>query len=131
MGEHSRLMVLDVDPMLAQHIAVALARYFPWARDQGLRPPKELLDLAAMLQKRDRACQGGTTFDTSTDRPHADAVPLLVTKSETAAMLGVSTRTVSRLAAEGRLEAVKVAGSTRFRRHDVLQLVEATDMEGA
>ncbi|MHB1433604.1 MAG: helix-turn-helix domain-containing protein [Streptosporangiaceae bacterium] len=54
----------------------------------------------------------------------ADAVPdRLITAAEAARRLGVSARTVDRLAERGDLERVKVLGATRFRASDVAAIV--------
>ena len=47
----------------------------------------------------------------------------LISTAETARRLGVSARTVDRLAERGDLERVKVLGSTRFRASDVAAIV--------
>jgi excisionase family DNA binding protein len=48
----------------------------------------------------------------------------LLSKPEVAELLGVSTRTVERMAAAGQLNSIKVRGAVRFRMVDVLRILQ-------
>jgi len=54
----------------------------------------------------------------------------LLRAQEVATMLAVSTRLVWRFRSEGRLPAVQIAGSTRFRASDVRRLIEEGTKRG-
>jgi len=114
------MFFLELDQQAAAHVAAALSSHFHWARDNGYRPPPELLDLADRCLKGARGGQAGTAVDAIADR--ADAAPvtaLLLSYRQAAAVLGVSVRTITRLVAAGELPSVHVGGIVRIRREDV------------
>ena len=49
----------------------------------------------------------------------------LLTPDEAASFLSVSTRTLKRIVAEGKLDAIKIRGSMRFRLEDLEGFIEA------
>lgn len=110
--------------VLFAHLARALARYVPEAervaRQNGSTVPEELLKAAAFFEDCGTLRQGATPLDEPGDVEDRGAMthPVL-TKREAAASLRLSVRQVERLIAAGKLEAVKLEGSTRIRRDDL------------
>lgn len=91
---------------------------------RGENPPSKARQFAECLATLRQDGTGRATFAPFVDDSSHDDGVALITTSAAADLLGVSTRTVNRLVADGRLERVKVRGATRFRRHDVLALSE-------
>lgn len=60
----------------------------------------------------------------NTDRP-ATAEPLLYTRRQVAAMLGLCEKSVWALTRSGRLPAVRIGRAVRYSRDDILTFIEA------
>jgi excisionase family DNA binding protein len=56
----------------------------------------------------------------------ADSYPCLLTTADVALHLGVSTATVTRLAAAGQLRRIRIGGSTRYDIADVESLISSS-----
>jgi excisionase family DNA binding protein len=123
------IFVVEVDAAAAGHLAAALARYFTWARDNGLRPPTEFVGFADRClaeAKRLRLGQDGAHVDVLAGLMESAAMPepLLVDQKEVARLLNTSISTVKRMVAAGQLPGVKLGRATRVRRADVDAYVE-------
>jgi excisionase family DNA binding protein len=119
---------------IARHLSHALSRYVRQLHQEGRPVPRELVDLAALLgllarscQEMPSSCQEMTTVADNVpgDHPTRMAERLLITTSEAAERLGVSVRTVHRLAASGRLPRVRIERLVRFRVSDVEAYVQS------
>ena len=102
------------------HLAVALGLYARRLRSEGLAVPPLVLEVAEWAGDCARNRQTATVLDAFAarlDGPHMS--PRLLTKADTAQVLGVSVRTLERLAATGALVPVRVEGSVRYRVTDV------------
>ena len=65
-----------------------------------------------------------STLLTEPQVSHADRLPSLLTPTEVARVLRITTRTVNRYAIDGRLQRVKIGQRlSRYRREDVLALI--------
>lgn len=114
-------MILILDGDDASHVALAITHYMPWAKDQGLRPSPRLLEAAEAIIEARRG-QVGTNPSPAPARVDTAPMPterLLATENQTAELLSCSTRTVRRMAADGRLDPVRLGGVTRYRRSDI------------
>ena len=99
------LLALRLDPVAARHLTRALEVHRRWCRDNGVRLPAALSDLA-LLATAGQGTTNGHGAEELADDGHMS--PLVYTYAEAAERLRVSERTVQRLVAEGRLPAVEV-----------------------
>lgn len=116
----SGLLVLDVEPRLAGHLAVALEAHLTWLRRSSLREPDGLQQLANLL--RSRASQGlvGPALDDLARLAEADLVtPMTRTYDQAATALNCSTRHVKRLVAKGEVPSIDIGGLARIRVSDL------------
>ena len=120
-GEVSRMH--DV----VRHVALALSRYICQLHHDGIAAPCELEELAALLGLLVKSRQDVTCIADGVRVSHHPCVEsrLLITKREAAERIGVSVRTVERLAASGRLPLVHIERSVRFRVTDVEAFVQS------
>jgi excisionase family DNA binding protein len=115
-----RVAVLGLDDVVAQHLVRAVAEHARWCRTNGILLPSVLADLLAAL-----ACDGQ-------ERPPVappvfepdDGAVLLFDYHAAGRRLGVSERTVRRLAAAGKLAVVNVEGCRRIRATDLADYVK-------
>jgi len=106
---------------LFAHLALALARHEKACARDRIKVPAELITFRALLTASASLRQDPTPMAVSTASSDAEPVTdkLLMTKRETAALLGVSVRTVERLVTSGSLSPVQVSRSVRFLRADL------------
>ena len=114
---------------LIAHLVIALSRYHRQLRAEGGGVPAQIEDLIAFLTDRARARQDVPTLGAAS-APSAAPRRLLVTKSEAAAQLGVSLRTIERLISAGRLPLVHVEGAARVRVTDLWAYVQSLEGDG-
>jgi excisionase family DNA binding protein len=108
-------------PELVRHLTMALSGHAKRLNKGGFAVPREVEELTAFLTYI-ASMRQEPPFAAETGEPgHYVHVPdpLLVTKAEAAERLGVSVRTIERLAAAGRLPQVHVERSARFRVKDL------------
>lgn len=115
-----RMVVLGLDDVLALHLTRALAEHGKWCRTNGIRLPEVL---ARLLDNLACAGQERSTVAPGMFEPDDGAV-LLLDYHAAAARLGVSERTVRRLAAAGKLAVVNVEGCRRIRATDLADYVK-------
>ncbi len=103
------------------HLALALARHEKACARDRICVPAELVAVREFLTAAATTRQDATPFAAPAPPADADTVTdkLLLTKRETAALLGVSVRTVERLVSSGSLSPVRVSGSVRILRADL------------
>jgi excisionase family DNA binding protein len=120
-GESSLTPSAPPTPEAIKHLALAMCRYVRQRRQLGLRVPAEIEALAAFLMSSVTIRPRPTAvIEDLGAMPHDHVVgQLLVTKAEAAERLGVSTRTVERLVAAGRLPLVHVERAARLRVSDL------------
>jgi excisionase family DNA binding protein len=114
---------------LAAFAALALAKQVRVSAKNGKHVPASVVELAALLLRM--AAPDGAqrpTRDRPAKGPHnrVMADPLLLTTVDVARLLAVSERTVRAMAADGRLTAVRIGGSVRYRRADIEALIAAS-----
>jgi excisionase family DNA binding protein len=114
----------EIADEMVPHLALAVAYYrreiLP--RD-GMPTPPELVEVQEWATKAARHGQARPTLAGAAATSDDRLVSLLLMQSEVADMLRSSTRTVRRLTAAGKLRAVSLEGSTRYRRSDVEEYV--------
>jgi excisionase family DNA binding protein len=112
---------------VARHLAMALTSHVRRLHRDGYPVPRELHSLANLLSQLASTRQDPPEAARGGERRHYERVPdrLLVTKAEAAERLGVSVRTVERLAATGRLPQVHIERSARFRVKDLESYVDS------
>ena len=109
----------DSEELLA-HVAAALALHARRMRSEGRSVPPGLLVIAEWAADCVRSRHSPTVLDGLARVLDGRVMdPLLLTKHDAATLLRMSVRTVERMAANGTLTPVKVAGSVRFRRSDL------------
>ncbi|CCH77736.1 Excisionase/Xis, DNA-binding (modular protein) [Nostocoides japonicum T1-X7] len=109
------LLVLEVTPEAAGHIAVALLLHAKEARKAALDLPVGLDDLTTAFVNRARRGQDGSPLqDLWKVRQAAVVTPRLLTYADTAKALGVGESTVKRLVRRGDITAVHVLGAARI-----------------
>jgi len=120
-------------PDLIIHLALALSQHLRELRRSGMPVPREIDELAASLLQSAKSRQDTTFVDSYLRRTHYARVPdrMLLTKAEAAERLGVSIRTVERLAATGRLPLVHVERAARIRVSDLEAYVHNLATDGA
>lgn len=116
----STVVVLGLPDTTAQHLLRAVAQHARWCRSNGVALPPDLTRLLAELAP---GGQRRPTLEPVALEPHHDAV-LLLDYDGAAARLGVSSRTVRRLTAAGKLPVVGVGGCKRIRASDLADYVE-------
>lgn len=118
-----RTLSLDLD----QAIELGRLALVGWmqAQRQGKNPPVHLRRMAEGLANLGQFRPGPDNFGpvAVVGAHDADVSPLL-REREAADVLGVSARSLRRMASAGRVERVKVGGSTRYRRVDIDRLIE-------
>lgn len=117
---------------LIAHLVVALSRYLRQLRAEGGRVPTQMEELVAALTNGVRARPGVAILDPCRAAYGRSAMPkrLLITKTDTAELLGVSLRTIERLISAGRLPLVHVEGAARVRVSDLETYVQDLKAEG-
>jgi excisionase family DNA binding protein len=117
---------------LIAHLVIALSRYLRQLRAEGGRVPAQIEELIAFQTDRVRALHGVPTLDPWRAASDPSAMPrrLLVSKSDAAALLGVSVRTIERLIAAARLPLVHVEGAARIRVTDLEAYVQGLEANG-
>jgi excisionase family DNA binding protein len=117
---------------LIAHLVVALSRYLRQLRTDGVRVPAQVEALMTFLTDPSRALHDVPVHESGRPTSQAAAIPkrLLVTKSDAAAMLGVSLRTIERLISAGRLPLVHVEGAARVRVTDLEAYVQGLQTDG-
>jgi hypothetical protein len=105
---------------LTLHLGAALAGHVRRLRADGVRPPAELLALAAAFPAR--GGQPRTLLEP--DALGADDGRMLFDAEELAAVLHVSERTARRMQATGEVPSVSVAGKRLTRAEDLRRFVE-------
>lgn len=116
------MILLDLNPPLAGHVAVALARHRQALRREQLTVPDGFGDLLDAMTRLARQGRDTTDLASATDLSDYAPVPapLLLTKAEAAEALSMSVRNLDRVVASGRLQAVRTgAASVRIRRVDL------------
>jgi excisionase family DNA binding protein len=114
------VLVFDVAPPLAGHLAVALQTHLKWLRRSQLREPEGLQDMVDLFRMRASGGQRVTAVDALEELRDATAMaPLLITYEQAARSLSCSPRQVKRLIAAGDLAAVRVGGLARIRVTDL------------
>lgn len=109
------MLVLDVDPWTAGHLAAAIRAHRHRLRRDYLDCPAELEAIEVAATRRARTSQAATAVVEAAE--HADGEPMLLLTKETAAgALSVSPRTIQRLIAAGELPTVAVGRSRRIHR---------------
>lgn len=93
----------------------------------GLPEPKSLDPLIALFSSSDVWPQLAATVDmVGAEREAGQAMDRLLTYGETADRLGIATRTVRRMVADGRLPAVRLSARTvRVRESDLAEVLNA------
>ncbi|WP_030443149.1 helix-turn-helix domain-containing protein [Actinoplanes subtropicus] len=115
-------MILVVDDTIGRHLAAALRAHIRQLRQEGMPIPAALAELASVAANRR---QSPPTFDVAADSGDSAPVDALTLDFHAAGCrLGVSARSVSRLVADGKLPAVKVAGFRRIRAKDIESYVD-------
>lgn len=104
------IIVLD-NPGTRRQLAAAVGLYCDTLRRNGRPVPPDLRDLRRSLEAR--GGQGRPNLDRGCYRSQIDPALLAVTYEEAGRRIGVSSRTVRRLVAQGQLEAITVAGALR------------------
>lgn len=94
--------LLVLTPTLTRHVLLALTRHSRALRLQGVRPPAELNALMDMLA----ATSGQHVTNPVELAPQVE--PDHVSTVEAAHRLGVSSRTVRRMIADGRLDSARI-----------------------
>jgi excisionase family DNA binding protein len=121
-------VILVVDGAVGRHLAAALSAHIRELRRDGLPIPPALAEIAAV------AATGGQarpSVDDSAVSGDPAAVDQLAFDYRAAAdRLGVSDRSVRRLVADGKLDAVEVAGCKRIRAADLENYVAALPAVG-
>lgn len=114
-------------PEVLRHLTMALSGHVQRLRLEGFVVPRELEDLTCLLTYLARSRQEPPPSAVRDELRHDGRMPdrLLVTKAEAAERLGVSLRTVERLAATGRLKQVHVERSARIRVKDLESYVDS------
>jgi excisionase family DNA binding protein len=114
-------------PETVRLLALALSGHVRRLRQEGLSVPREVEELTAFLVRLAMMRQDPSTPAKEHALAHHVHVPerLLVTKGEAAERLGVSIRTIERLAATGRLRQVHVERLARFRVSDLEAYVDS------
>jgi excisionase family DNA binding protein len=127
------LLVLEVDPVLARHLARAVEHYRDALARHGYPRPAGLLDLQAAAERAARTAipgdsrQDGTPpVDSSADALYGGRRDLL-TQRRAAAMVGVSERTIRSWLDRGELLSVRVAGRRRIRAADLERFTRGAD----
>jgi excisionase family DNA binding protein len=116
------LVVIDDD--LARDLLRAIGCYAEHLKSLDRRLPRSLLSLADGIVSA-RARQEATGLAPVGVDPEGGAMDkLLLTAKEAAGALGVGERTVQRMIADGKLEAVKIGNATRVKRATVEALVD-------
>jgi excisionase family DNA binding protein len=95
-------LIIAADERLTRHLALALASHLRWCRRNAVEAPAELGNLLATLEAR-----SGQERPKSQD-PAGIRDGLCVNYSTAARTLGVSERTVRRMASDGRLTVIPV-----------------------
>jgi len=114
------VIVLSVTAEVAGHVTIALQEHRKWARRAGLALPEELPEIERALAIRARRGQDGTPLEDLWSVRHAQTMtPRLLDYAAAGQVLGVSVRTIKRLAAAGALTPVRVLGASRIRVEDV------------
>jgi excisionase family DNA binding protein len=114
------MFIVDVDPQLAAHLAVAITTYTDRARRSYRAVPAELHQLARSLAAQAMAGQAGPTLNHPAPGAHAEKVDQrLLTITQVAAALNMSTRTVRRRITSGALPAVHCGHLARIRVADL------------
>ncbi len=112
-------MIVDLDASCWAHLHAALQMHRRWCRENALAMPSDLTALSEHANRvRDRQTPPGAGVSAAL----VDAVSmsaLTATYSDVARRLGVSKRTVERLAAAGTLPSVDVGGVPRIRVADL------------
>lgn len=122
---------LTISPEAASHVAAALGKHREEWRRMGLAVPREVVQLHEAFAIVATSGQARPTFDQVAELSEAAAVTRgLLTTEQTAQALGVSPRTVRRLAAAGELPRVRIGGSVRFRSSDIDGHLEGLAQEG-
>lgn len=123
------MILLTDDRVLAGHVAIALARHRQALRREQVTAPEGFDDLLDAMTRLARSGQAATHLDPVADlAEYAPVTPLLLTKAEAGEALGISTRSVDRLIADGRLTAVRTGtASVRIRRSDLENYVASLD----
>jgi excisionase family DNA binding protein len=108
-------------PALLRHLLVAVSTHAHRLQQDGRVLPGQVEDLLIFLRLGVRICQDMPHSAEGAEVGHYAPVPerLLITKAEAAERLGVSLRTVDRLAAAGHLPLVHVERLARFRVKDL------------
>lgn len=118
-GTH-RMLIVDVDPQIAAHLAIAITTYTDRARRSYRAVPPELHLFAQALTTQAMAGQAGPTLDHPVVQPHAEKVDQrLLTITQVADALHMSARTVRRRITSGDLPAVHCGHLARIRVADL------------
>ncbi|BCB79141.1 hypothetical protein GCM10022251_19660 [Phytohabitans flavus] len=119
-------MTVHLTPALAAHLAVALRRHLRTLRADGVPPPAALVALAdALLSGQERpklGCWCGCADAGTTVAPGAAAT---VDAATAAGLLGISVRSLRRLAASGQIPQVRIGRRVRYRLADLERFLEA------
>jgi len=113
-------MLIVADARVAAHMAVAITTYADNARRKYRAVPPELRPIARALAASAMASQAGPTLDHPAPVAHGERVDAqLLTISQVAEALHVSTRTVQRRITSGDLPAVHCGQLVRIRVADL------------
>jgi excisionase family DNA binding protein len=127
----SRVVVLDLSPSVAVHVAHAIAMHRADFDRRGLAVPPDLLAVQAMCASRAMPGQDGPPVEIVPARHHRqDVTTRLLTKAGAAQALGVSESTAKRLIRIGQLASVHVGGLTRVRCEDLDAYLQTLTPEG-
>lgn len=116
------MILLDLDPVLAGHLAIALEHHRRRLRAEHRAMPDGFDELAAMARREAMTVPDSSFLDGArnvSDNAVMTSAPLLLTLDEAVVVLGLSMSTVKRLAASGELPRVNVGRAVRVHRDDL------------
>lgn len=114
-------MIIVADDSLRRHLATALTAHMRELHRGGIVAPVHLRELVAELA---RSGLERTTIDDEDQAPEDQAMVLTLDYRTAGTALGVSDRSIRRLVAAGKLDAVEVAGCKRIRIADLREYVD-------
>jgi excisionase family DNA binding protein len=102
------------------HLERAVEMHRRWCRDQRIRVPAELDALLEVL----RSCQEPSSAPPRLGPGDDAGVPLAYPYDEAGRLLAVSSSTITRMVADGRLRAVTIGRARRIPRTELERLLE-------
>ncbi len=121
-----RVLILDLDPATALHLAVALDAHAKTCRANGLGLPADLVEFASRCWNTARRVSEDLDGQALADLvPGAHSAPMLLTIPEAAAALRLSVPTVKRLVADGTIPSVAIGRARRIRVEDLTTYLDS------